>query len=69
MRRHEEREHVKHSARSEFGKSSVVIDCPFCGESVRAYVWSLAGSGKRCPGCGAIHGGWWKTWRTVEVTE
>lgn len=34
--------------RSEFGRSSIDIVCPFCGSTVRAYVWSLAGSGKRC---------------------
>jgi hypothetical protein len=37
------------------GRTSVVIQCPFCGVTVVAYVWSLAGSGKRCPGCGALH--------------
>lgn len=31
------------------------IACPFCGRVVRAYWWSLAGSGKKCP-CGALHG-------------
>lgn len=30
--------------------------CPFCGEEVWAYKWSLAGSGKKCPQCGAKHG-------------
>ena len=34
--------------RSEFGRSSIVIECPFCGAWVTAYLWSLAGSGKRC---------------------
>lgn len=29
-----------------------VCQCPFCGSPVRAYWWSLAGSGKRCD-CGA----------------
>lgn len=37
-----------------FGRTSVVFDCPFCGLETRAYIWSLAGSGKRCP-CGAKH--------------
>lgn len=27
----------------------------FCGARKWAYVWSLAGSGKRCP-CGTLHG-------------
>lgn len=38
--------------RCEMGRSSIEIECPFCGSMVRAYVWSLAGVGKRCP-CGA----------------
>ena len=36
------------SRRSEFGRSNVVIRCPFCGSYSRAYIWSLAGNGKRC---------------------
>jgi len=37
--------------------SSRVIwfDCPWCGNEVKAYVWSLCGGGKRCE-CGAIFG-------------
>lgn len=38
---------------SEMGRSRITIVCPFCGEHVVAYRWSLAGSGKRC-GCGAL---------------
>lgn len=38
-----------------FGKSSVEIKCPWCGVWVTGYIWSMAGSGKKCPGCGAIH--------------
>lgn len=34
---------------SEFGRSTVFVTCPFCGRRTEAYVWSLAGSGKRCP--------------------
>ena len=34
---------------SEFGRSTVFVTCPFCGRKTEAYVWSLAGSGKRCP--------------------
>lgn len=30
------------------------IRCPFCDVTTEAYVWSLAGSGKRCE-CGAVH--------------
>lgn len=38
-----------------FGRASVKIVCPFCGTIVTAYIWSLAGGGKKCPDCGAIH--------------
>lgn len=34
------------------GRAPVYIICPFCGVKVTAYLWSLAGRGKRCP-CGA----------------
>jgi hypothetical protein len=30
------------------------IECPFCGQEVRAYWWSISGGGKRCL-CGAKH--------------
>lgn len=35
--------------------SSVVWEfvCPWCGDSVKAYLWSMSGGGKRCL-CGAI---------------
>lgn len=35
--------------------SSIVlfVDCPFCGDEVKAYLWSLSGGGKRCL-CGAM---------------
>jgi hypothetical protein len=33
---------------SAMGRSTVTIRCPFCSWHVVAYVWSLAGSGKRC---------------------
>ena len=29
------------------------IECPFCFAEVKAYLWSLCGSGKKC-GCGAL---------------
>ena len=37
----------------EVGRIRVAITCPFCGDEVIAYVWSLAGSGKKCD-CGAL---------------
>lgn len=35
--------------------SSVIwyFDCPWCGDEIKTYLWSFAGSGKRCD-CGAI---------------
>lgn len=41
---------------SEAGRTRCEIECPFCGEVVTAYLWSLAGKGKRCPKCKALHG-------------
>jgi hypothetical protein len=41
------------------GRTTVDIECPFCGCVTQARAWSLAGSGKRCSGdeCGALlHG-------------
>ena len=35
------------------GRSTISIECPFCGCSTEARTWSLAGSGKRCE-CGAL---------------
>ncbi len=37
--------------------SSIVywFECPWCHAKVKAYLWSLAGGGKRCS-CGAIFG-------------
>ena len=52
----EVRPHRERDYRSDFGKSTVEVECPFCKTWVRAYVWSMAGSGKRCPTCGAVHG-------------
>lgn len=37
---------------SETGKTRIAVDCPFCGAELIAYLWSLAGSGKKCQ-CGA----------------
>lgn len=49
------REYTVSGGRSQFGTSFIFIICPFCGEKVKAYLWSLAGTGKKCPECGAIH--------------
>lgn len=32
----------------EMGRTRIEVVCPFCGCHLIAYVWSLAGSGKRC---------------------
>ena len=40
---------------NEMGKSRFDIECPFCKTVVTVYAWSLAGSGKRCPKCRALH--------------
>ena len=37
------------------GKTRVELTCPFCKVPVTAYLWSLAGGGKRCD-CGAMAG-------------
>lgn len=37
------------------GRTQRRITCPFCLERFTAYIWSLAGCGKRCS-CGAIFG-------------
>lgn len=36
------------------GRGTVQVECPFCGTITLCYVWSLAGSGKKCR-CGAVH--------------
>jgi len=50
----EKREYVVVRERAEFGRSTMDIECPFCGAVTTAYKWSLAGSGKKCGG-GAKH--------------
>ena len=35
------------------GRSYIRFVCPFCGERIKAYVWSFYGGGKRCPHCRA----------------
>jgi len=44
------------SSTREFGTSHSIIICPFCDEEFKAYWWSIAGTGKKCPKCGALHG-------------
>lgn len=35
--------------------SSFYIKCGLCGEVIKVYTWSFAGSGKKCPKCGVVH--------------
>jgi ribosomal protein S27E len=50
----ETRDHEVVRERAAFGRSTMDIKCPFCGEVTTCYKWSLAGSGKKCA-CGAKH--------------
>ena len=36
-------------------QKTIGIKCPFCECITDAYAWSLAGSGKRCNSCTAVH--------------
>lgn len=43
----------------EMGRTRMDVQCPYCARVLTVYLWSFAGSGKRCP-CGArlsLHGG------------
>lgn len=40
---------------SRHGKSTMMVKCPFCEKKIEVYIWSFAGSGKRCS-CGALLG-------------
>jgi hypothetical protein len=50
----EARPHRWREHRIVHGKSTVEVECPFCGQWTICYKWSLAGSGKMCQ-CGAKH--------------
>ena len=50
----ERRGYTYTDGQSTMGRAEMFITCPFCGQLVKAYRWSLAGCGKRCP-CGALH--------------
>lgn len=50
----ETRRNISTHLSSEPGRAKVRIVCPYCGVSVDAFLWSLAGSGKLCR-CGAKH--------------
>jgi len=49
-----EKEFQTTGVRPLFGRSYINADCPFCKFRNRVYLWSFAGSGKRCEFCGAV---------------
>jgi hypothetical protein len=49
----EVRSYHHRSGKSEHGRSSVFITCSFCSTEVEAFLWSLAGCGKKCS-CGEM---------------
>lgn len=52
---YEEKPHTRVAVSNRaWGGSMVVVECPFCGDWTKAYVWSMAGVGKKCE-CGALH--------------
>lgn len=44
---------VKHESLERPSSVVYLIDCPFCQQEVKAYLWSISGGGKRCK-CGAL---------------
>jgi hypothetical protein len=66
----ERRDYKSFNYSSEFSRSNILIECPFCNNRIRAYVWSLCGCGKKCA-CGAIHSGSGETFKEIkrEVIE
>lgn len=38
---------------SRHGKSTMMVRCPFCESEIEVYIWSFAGSERRCS-CGAL---------------
>lgn len=41
-----------YEGKSEHGRSTIILKCPFCDEKIEAFIWSLRGCGKKCA-CGA----------------
>lgn len=58
---HQERDKITlrkfsvHKRVSEMGRTHVFFNCPFCNHTVRGYIWSMRGCGKRCESCGALN--------------
>lgn len=63
----EKKQHEQFNYRAEFGTANVQVRCPFCSTVVKAYIWSMAGGGKKCPGCGAIHTGHGLTFKKTKL--
>jgi hypothetical protein len=57
----EQRPHERSATIPAFGRSYCYITCPFCNTEAKTFIWSLAGGGKRCPGCKAMHTHWGMT--------
>jgi len=51
------------------GRSYIYIRCPFCGAEVKAYIWSLAGSGKKCDGCNAQFASFGMAFKVIEKSK
>jgi hypothetical protein len=47
------------------GQIPVEFECPWCGVTVHTWLWSLAGGGKRCPGCKSFNNGYGQSWKHV----
>jgi len=39
----------------EVGRQGWMVECSICNEEFRVYEWSIAGTGRRCPGCGHLY--------------
>ena len=50
------------------GRSFFYLTCPWCGARTRCYIWSFSGVGKRCPGCGALHGSTGMSKKRIKTT-
>lgn len=55
-RRTESREYSIVATQVGPGQRAMDVRCPWCDRILRAFGWSLAGTGKRCE-CGALLGG------------
>ena len=49
------------------GRSYCKAVCSKCGEMFNVYLWSFAGSGKKCPKCGEVYG--WFDHQKPEVVK